>query len=64
MSDQQIRVGAAPAKVQVIQQSRDADWARARTDALIFRSSIDAAVALMWINEHDAEAARINPPQP
>lgn len=31
--------------------SDDATWARCKLDALLFRSAIDAAVALMWITE-------------
>jgi hypothetical protein len=32
----------------------DLDWAKATLDTLVFCAGIDAAVALMWVHEHDA----------
>jgi hypothetical protein len=31
----------------------DLDWAKASLDTLVFIAGIDAAVALMWIHEHN-----------
>lgn len=55
------QTNSAPTQgAQVTDTSDASTWARSKLDALVFRAAIDAAVALMWVDECAADMTPIS----